>query len=50
MSTAEVNARWVKEVTKERQCRLLEMGQIVDAEDVVQPMYFISHAVRRRLL
>eukprot|EP00198_Chlamydomonas_reinhardtii_P000796 XP_001690131.1 flagellar associated protein [Chlamydomonas reinhardtii] len=49
MSTAEVNARWVKEVTKERQCRLLEMGQIVDAEDVVQPMYFISHAWKNKI-
>ncbi|KAG2444913.1 hypothetical protein HXX76_001649 [Chlamydomonas incerta] len=49
MSTAEVNARWVKEVTKERQCRLLEMGQVVDADDVAQPMYFISHAWKNKI-
>ncbi|KAG2448525.1 hypothetical protein HYH02_006416 [Chlamydomonas schloesseri] len=49
MSTAEVNARWVKEVTRERQCRLLEVGHIMDAEDVAAPMYFISHAWKNKI-
>ncbi|PNH07715.1 Vegetative incompatibility protein HET-E-1 [Tetrabaena socialis] len=43
MSTADVNTEWVEEVTAERQCRLVEMEELVAPEDVAPPMYFISH-------
>ncbi|PNH07719.1 hypothetical protein TSOC_005803 [Tetrabaena socialis] len=43
MSTADVNTKWVEEVTAERQCRLVEMEELVAPEDVAPPIYFISH-------
>ncbi|KAG2422635.1 hypothetical protein HXX76_015873 [Chlamydomonas incerta] len=40
MSTAEVNEKWVEVVTAQRRCRLLEMGEWVDEDDVAPPTYF----------
>ena len=33
----------MKLVTAQRRCRLLEMGELVDEDDVAPPTYFISH-------
>ncbi|KAG2489809.1 hypothetical protein HYH03_011758 [Edaphochlamys debaryana] len=49
MSTAEVNREWVKVVTADRRCRLVEARELVALEDVARPMYFISHAWGNRV-
>ncbi|KAG2492079.1 hypothetical protein HYH03_009575 [Edaphochlamys debaryana] len=49
MTTADVNFGWVRRVTAEAKCRLLEQGSVVAAEDVAPPQYFISHAWKNRL-
>ncbi|KAG2422132.1 hypothetical protein HXX76_016255, partial [Chlamydomonas incerta] len=48
MSTAEVNEKWVEVVTAQRRCRLLEMGEWVDEDDVAPPTYFVSHTWKNR--
>lgn len=40
---------WVEDVTAARKCRLLEMPEIVEPEDVLPPNYFISHACALRV-
>ncbi len=44
MSTADVNFQWVRPLTFASRCRLVELREVVPAEDVGPPMYFISHA------
>ncbi len=44
MSTADVYVQWVKPMSFPSRCRLVELREVVPAEDVGQPMYFISHA------
>ncbi|PNH02254.1 Vegetative incompatibility protein HET-E-1, partial [Tetrabaena socialis] len=48
MSTADVNTEWVEEVTAVRQCRLVEMEELVAPKDVAPPMYFISHTWKNK--
>lgn len=43
MSTVDVNTKWVEVVTLTRRCRLLEIQELVDPQDVAAPQYFISH-------
>ncbi|KAG2427876.1 hypothetical protein HXX76_012196 [Chlamydomonas incerta] len=49
VSTADVNFKWVRPVTADRACRLLEAREEVAAEDVAPPAYFISHAWKNSL-
>ncbi|EFJ40133.1 hypothetical protein VOLCADRAFT_100103 [Volvox carteri f. nagariensis] len=48
MSTEELVRMWVMEITGSRQCRLLEVSDLVDANDVAPPTYFVSHAWQNR--
>jgi hypothetical protein len=43
-SSRQVTFKWVRPVTADRRCRLLEAREEVAAEDVAPPSYFISHA------
>ncbi|KAG2452669.1 hypothetical protein HYH02_002902 [Chlamydomonas schloesseri] len=49
VSTADVNFKWVRPVTADRACRLLEAREEVAAEDVAPPSYFVSHAWKNSL-
>lgn len=44
VSTLMVNEHIVKQLTKEEQCRLVDVPGVVPREDVGEPDYFISHA------